>query len=573
MAKFDISYVIKAIDQFSPVAKEICKSSEQMDKCIRDLARKSTDLAESSVKTHKQLTSSLGSLSGAAEKADKTISQMGRHHHKSLMAKNIQKIADEAEQVSKTMQEPIAQSHKLAGGFKKSYSWLKLNKDKLAEFSDEFATSAFYKFMNVGMPLMAVTLPAFKYLSTLEQSSTALKAMVDNYGQLNKQASKLSEESTYSKADFMAAERSLASMGLSGEKIQKSMKGVMQYSAATGKDLTASAQAIASAAVSQSKVGDTDVMAMGGTASNRFVRDAMAMSSKYSGLAQSQVQTTTAQLAKSFERINTSIADIFKASSGPLITLANAAAKVVGVLSKWISNNKFLSESLGVALAACAAFLIVSATMGAVMGVASFGVSMFTGALGLMGGVVKLVTGEFKIFNKVAAIFNAILEVNPIFLIIGAIVALGVAIYECIKHWNAILAAMKAVYHFADRYLISVFKGVGNAISCIISPLDAVANKLEKVLGMSEKAKSMFSGIGSYTARIEHVIPGMGMLTPSIAPMHHASPQTHESQGSKHKVEISVNGTNAQVTSSKVMSYGDGLIPTLNTGMNYSGGY
>lgn len=93
------------------------------------------------------------------------------------------------------------------------------------------------------------------------------------------------------------------------------------------------------------------------------------------------------------------------------------------------------------------------------------------------------------------AALNVVMNANPVGIIITAIAALGLAVYELVKHWDSISNAMsvawewmKGVAAFIGEKLLAVLKTVGNVIlDFILAPIRMVLTALTKIPYIGEK--------------------------------------------------------------------------------------
>ena len=114
-----------------------------------------------------------------------------------------------------------------------------------------------------------------------------------------------------------------------------------------------------------------------------------------------------------------------------LIPWVEKAAKAFESGITWLQKHKAVAEALGVALGT----VLVGALVVATAAMVSFTVSLVT---------------------------------NPVFLIVAAVAALGVGIFELVKHWNTVWNAIKTVtveaWHWIDG---NVFQPIGNFFSAV----------------------------------------------------------------------------------------------------------
>lgn len=119
---------------------------------------------------------------------------------------------------------------------------------------------------------------------------------------------------------------------------------------------------------------------------------------------------------------------------------------------------------------------------------------------------VGLITNTFKLIPKAAAIFKMLpaLITGPTAIVVGAIVAIGIIVYEVIKHWDKLKAAAKV---FGD-VIKKIFSGVGDALKWIIGGWKLL---IEGFLGWGkEKLKNIADGFMSGINKIKGLFKGKG---------------------------------------------------------------
>ena len=99
-----------------------------------------------------------------------------------------------------------------------------------------------------------------------------------------------------------------------------------------------------------------------------------------------------------------------------------------------------------------------------------------TGALTALGAAYGIVTAATKAWAAIQVILDAELTANPIGLIIVGVVALGVAVYEVVKHWRTF-----------ENVAVSAWKAVERAVT---AGVNWIAQKLKWVAGIAVSAFS-----------------------------------------------------------------------------------
>ena len=406
-------------------------------------------------------------------------------------------------------------------------------------------------------------------------------------------------------------------MQLSGSKINTVLRGAADYAAATGMSLDQAVTQIAQAATGMKAVGTTGVMALGGTAASRAIRDAEMLSKKFGGIAAAQAKTVTGQLQQTFNLLNEGVGEIIQASAGPLLKIFRAVVDVVGVLGHWAQENQKVAKTIGYVLAGVAVFLGVGVVLGAVIGVASFALSGFAfvlkavdialivtrGTMWLLSSTMIIlrnifvafnvtaiaVTGGLKLFRAIMIGVNAVLFANPIGLVIAAVAALATGVYFAIKHWDSLKCILMSVYDFMKSSFITVIDGVKNAVLSLIAPVKNVYEWFVKLLGIQDETTSKkiekqvtvaanMKEVGYLKSAAKDASnePAAGYSGYGFGYMPSLTMPATASIGgteSSHNVTIKVEGTNAEVRNTSVTASGQLENTSLNLGTNYSGGF
>lgn len=124
-------------------------------------------------------------------------------------------------------------------------------------------------------------------------------------------------------------------------------------------------------------------------------------------------------------------------------------------------------------------------------------------AMDVYKGSAMLVAGVTKAWAAVQWVLNAALDANPIGLIVIAIVALGVAIYEIYKHWNVIWPAIKAVTETVVHAVSTAFHWVGDEIGKVVGAIGgSIGKAVGFIAGLPGRAFSALSSLASGLANL-----------------------------------------------------------------------
>ncbi len=154
----------------------------------------------------------------------------------------------------------------------------------------------------------------------------------------------------------------------------------------------------------------------------------------------------------------------------PVLTqVLDAMMPVIDAVQKWMNDNPTLTATLVKIVAAAGILLTV------------------LGSLGLIIGPITTAIGFLSAAGTALGVVLTFLAANPIVLIIAAIVAIGFAIYELIKHWDevkvvaqkVILAIVEYAQKWADDFL-GIMKAVGAFILGIfMDPINTIRSAYE----------------------------------------------------------------------------------------------
>lgn len=96
-------------------------------------------------------------------------------------------------------------------------------------------------------------------------------------------------------------------------------------------------------------------------------------------------------------------------------------------------------------------------------------------------------------------IFNAVLAINPIFLVITAIALLVMGIIWLVKNWDKVVVAMKKAWHFIATNFITGIKYAGKQFAKFGEKIKSVWQSVKDfILKIWEKIKMPFEAVGNF---------------------------------------------------------------------------
>jgi phage-related protein len=264
---------------------------------------------------------------------------------------------------------------------------------------------------------------------------------------LEGQAKALSKLTVYSAGQTKQAQASLAQYGLTADQIKQLTPLVQDFAARTGTDLPTAAGQVGKALLGQGRalkqVG-LDFKDTGSVAGN-FAEITAGLQGKVGGLAEKMGETSAGKM----QIMKNQITALQVALGSMLVPAIEKVVSVLMPLVGWISKNT-------------------------------------SWLLPLAAGVVAVV-GALKLWAIVQAALNAVMAANPIVLIILAVAALGVAIYELVTHWSAVWKAIKdaasAVWDWIKSnwpLIVEILAGpIGIAVGLIIKYWSQITDGLK----------------------------------------------------------------------------------------------
>jgi hypothetical protein len=261
----------------------------------------------------------------------------------------------------------------------------------------------------------------------------ALQGREDMFQRLTARASELQKVTVIGDEAIIAQQSFLAAQGRTEEQINNTIDAAIQLAAVTDTDLATAVQTLDKTLEGNAgRLGNLDERFKGLTAEQLKSGAAIDLiNEKYKGFAETAATTGTGAL----KQLGNTFGDIQEEVGKRVIPVLNGAAKAIN----FVIDN---AQTLG-------SVLKVGATFIGIYAIATKGLSVAKAAY----------TAATKVATGATRMFNMVLKANPIGLIVGLLIAAGVAIYEFREQINAGIAKLRE----------------------FVKPLDMVLNGLEKI--------------------------------------------------------------------------------------------
>ncbi|NNC24248.1 phage tail tape measure protein [Salinisphaera sp. USBA-960] len=289
---------------------------------------------------------------------------------------------------------------------------------------------------NVNIKMLGDTM---KYLGqakgldvTLEQSA-ALAGVLGNMGVQGSQAgTTLRQMMQRLSAPTAKARKAIQGLGLDLTDAQgdlKSVPNILQQVAQATNDMGNAERAANLSAIFGTRAGAGVASLIDKLGSEGLqgllhsVQNAQGETAKKASVMADNIGGDLKSLQSAWDEVGISVTD---ANKGPLRGLIGTITTITRGVGSWIKANPELASKLTTAAGAVAALVAVGGMLTVMLG-------SIIAPIYLIGAALPAVTAAF-------AAFNAVLLANPITWIIGAVIALGVAVYALYKHWDSVSA-------------------------------------------------------------------------------------------------------------------------------------
>ena len=236
-----------------------------------------------------------------------------------------------------------------------------------------------------------------------------------------------------------------------------------------------------------------------------------------------RIEETNKSARNTWEALTGTIVNFWAAMGGPMVTSLYPYIKAVndfvgGPMMEWVKQNENLVKWLGLGALAVGGLLVVLGGLGIILGAVGQGVGFAVGGLKILWSICSLlvsgigllargltmlipVVGRLLITAFLAAAraswaFTISLLANPITWIIAGIIALGVAIYMLVKHWDAVKAATQRFWSWFRSLVGRIGTAVGQAVSNGWNATKmAISNAVTSMEEVGSKLLSVFTSL------------------------------------------------------------------------------
>ena len=147
-----------------------------------------------------------------------------------------------------------------------------------------------------------------------------------------------------------------------------------------------------------------------------------------------------------------------------LLPAATAALKlildIVKPIAEWVNGHKALSAALLITVGAIATAVVTILTISAAMKKAKQSIDIVKDGVGTLSKAFKEGGIVTKIWTGIQAAFNAVMDANPIAIIILAIIALIAIIVLVVMHWKTVSKVAEEVWHDVTKFMGQLWKDV-----------------------------------------------------------------------------------------------------------------
>lgn len=423
---FKISYSFVAQDKFSSVVAKMNKEVAKFQNTIKNVnkgLKVNADAGHKGAKNYKKLNSLLGSF-------------------------------------NKKTRASIVDTKKATDGIKKSKKAYKSFSSVVGHLADKFGMAAYFRLMNLALPLGIVTKLGLDFSSTLNRANANMISLFGNskkqmavVQQIRQQAASYARESGYSKADIMGAAAEVASRTGNIAAARASLKPIMTLARAQAISLAAATNEILGG-LRTGRIAGTSIM-LYGTQTNRFKQAMLKIQTLYSQTAKILSKSPTVQLSRIGSSFQESFGTLMNTVAPALKTIADSLNEIIPPMISFIKKHKELIKILALVTIGAVAWTAALTALGATLTVVSFVVTGLSVPL-------KALKMLFIGIKAPVMIFNALLDANPIALVVTGIVALSTAIVELINHWKTL---SKVISHVWSKFKAGIphFGGIGES--------------------------------------------------------------------------------------------------------------
>lgn len=470
MAAFDVSYIIKAVDKFSPVINKIEDSFSKLDSSLGESSKYFEEFASRMEKSSKASQEAFERMAASIEKSIKNLNTSFQTIHEPRL---------------KPFVAPPVNFEKAESSFSRFAEWM-------AHKGDSLAWGGFMSSMNIMMPMMAFIKP-FQDLMKSQNAITAMKIQGENVDLLQRQASSLAGSSAFSAGGILQTQALLASHGATTATIQKLMPKIAAIAAATNQTLAQVAGQVDQTVWGKGTKAVGSLIISGNTQAQRIQSLASQIALKYPDALKKQMQSTSGQLRKASNEIGDSMEKMVQGALPAITQIAKVMAKAADAVGNWMQKNKSLAKALIYVAGAVIGLIAAQIIFGAVM--SGFGLIFKT-----VGKAIEFYEGVVKAAKWATILFTDALKDNPFGLIIIALAAIATGIVYAITHWkkfkHTVWNVANDVNNVIYKYIIDPIEYLSNKV------LNLLPKSLQKMIkgtldGLKKAVEFVFSGLKS----------------------------------------------------------------------------
>lgn len=384
---------------------------------------------------------------------------------------------------------------------------------KIAKLSDKFGMGAYFRLMNIAIPMGIIAKLGTDYADSLVRSNSIMnnlwgtsKKNVSTLKQLGKEANTLSLTMPYTKSALLGSATTAAMATGDIRDAKTLMPDIAKFATFFNMPL---AQATQTVIAKMANSATTFQPGLG----------------RFQGSTQNKIRTLTQRLnqpayVKTVKEIISGSPGIqlkimlnqFQAISGVIMKgILPALQKINFYLLKikpditaWVTKHKELFKIIGFTAIAALGFLATLSAIGAIIGTLAMPFELLAVILKMVGLLSKAnmelrgIPLAFKGITALAALMNV-----PILIMVGAIAAIGVAVYEIYKHWDAIEKKIISVYHLLSHDIAHPSAGIHDIGHALSTPSAAFTPGLPTLFGGKNEINVHIHDKGNHVSHVE----------------------------------------------------------------------
>ena len=495
MASNKITYTFIAIDEFSKIANKISRSAKKLTESIN----KTSNIA------NKGFVKSANQVNAVSKKTEECLT----------------KVSTKVEHLSKNATKSSSQLAKFGqnlGHLASPEGGIAHFGERIAKLSDFFGMGAYYRFMNIALPMTLVAKLGLDYADSLEAANIQMESLFSHTKDFAVYQKKIAEmgakygaTTRFSTAQIIGAAATVGRMTGNIRVAAQVIPVVMKYAIATGqtKDLSAAATKFMSG-VRTGMMPEIGLRLTGGSAQQRLMQASAAINKRYTGIIAKDSATAGAQLAIFMHQFQ-KLAGAIMGDMGPAFAMyGRLLHKIMPSIQRFIKAHSKLIVTLGIISVAAYIFLGVLMALGAIIGIIAMPFEVLTYTILALGKAFKIarvsaifltattkrlalvsivsaaamgiLRGAVLAFRGVWLLLNMAFAASPIGFIITLISLLGVGLYELITHFGAVKKAVYNAFEPAKHLISSIRKDIKG----LIADLSKVGSALHSGYSMAK---------------------------------------------------------------------------------------